>query len=85
VSYDRYSINLISPGAHLMMSEKYYYISVTRAHSTENQFTIAYLGLNYLASYAPKYAKKVDRKKLENPNAVSAKEDTINKTLQKRN
>jgi hypothetical protein len=61
-----------------------YYISAARGHSTENQFTIAYLALNCLASMAPKYAKKVDGKTLENPNAVSATEKRINDFLKKR-
>lgn len=58
-----------------------YYISAARAHSPENQFAIAYLALDCLASNVPKYAEKVDGVKLENAAAVTAKENTIDKIL----
>lgn len=61
-----------------------YYISAVRAHSPENQFAIAYLALDCLASNAPKYAEKVDGIQLENESAVSAKENSINEILQNR-
>jgi hypothetical protein len=58
-----------------------YYISSARQHSPENKFAIGYLGLDCLASNAPKYAEKIDKKKLENKGSVDATEKRIKEFL----
>jgi hypothetical protein len=62
-----------------------YYISAARAHSPENQFAIAYLALDCLASKAPEYIEHVGDKKLENPGAVSRMEKRLQGFFKGRN
>jgi hypothetical protein len=57
-----------------------YYISSARQHSSENQFAIGYLGLDCLASNAPKYAEQLEEK-LENKSSVVSKEEIIKEIL----
>lgn len=60
-----------------------YYVSAARGHSTENQFTIAYLALNTLASMATNYAEKNGDNKLEQKkmNTVKTAEKKIRDSL----
>jgi hypothetical protein len=63
-----------------------YYVSAARGHSTENQFTIAYLALSTLAGMAPNYAEKKGDNKLEQKkmNAVKITEKKIRDSLPKK-
>lgn len=60
-----------------------YYISTPRAHSSENRFTIGYVGLNCLASNAPEYAKQ-HGDELKNEGSVPAREEDIKRVLNDR-
>ena len=59
-----------------------YYISAARQHNSENKFIIGYIGLECLASNAPRYAKKLGER-IENKGSVIVKEKAIKDILRK--